>query len=60
MIDNEISTELIATLIENGTEYQLVPSQTHRRTRAEWGIQTFKTHFKPGLASVDRYLPLSQ
>ena len=60
VMDNEISAELLAALQEEITDYQLVPPHTHRRNLAERAIQTYKNHFKAGLASVDPNFPLSQ
>ena len=60
VMDNEISNELLQALRENGTTYQLVPPHTHRRNLAERAIQTFKNHFKAGLASVNPQFPLSE
>ena len=59
-MDNEISNELIEALKDNNTTYQLVPPYTHRRNLAERAIQTYKNHFKAGLASVDPNFPLSE
>ena len=41
-------------------EHQLVPPHAHRTNFAERSIQTFKHHFKTGLALVDPDFPLSQ
>ena len=60
VMDNEISTELIEALDENNTTYQLVPPYKHRRNLAERAIQTYKNHFKAGLASVNPNFPLSE
>ena len=60
VMDNEISQEFITALTQNETKYQLVPPHTHRRNLAERAIQTFKNHFKAGLASVDPNFPLSE
>ena len=59
-MDNEISNELLKALDENQTTYQLMPPHTHRRNLAERAIQTFKNHFKAGLASVNPNFPLSE
>jgi hypothetical protein len=40
-------------------EYELVPSENHRRNQAERVIQTFKAHFILILAGVDDKFPLS-
>ena len=60
VMDNEISHEFTTALTSNNTTYQLVPPHTHRRNLAERGIQTYKNHFKAGLASVDPNFPLSE
>ena len=41
-------------------KHQLVPPHAHRTNLAERAIQTFKQHFKTGLALVDPDFPLSQ
>ena len=38
----------------------MVPPHAHRTDLAEHAIQTFKQHFKTGLALVDTDFPLSQ
>ena len=58
VMDNEISNELIEALKDNNTTYQLVPPYTHRRNLAERAIQTYKNHFKAGLASVNPKFPV--
>ena len=60
VMDNEVSQDFITTLINNKTSYQLVPPHSHRRNLAERAIQTWKNHFKAGLASVDPNFPLSE
>ena len=60
VMDNEISLEFITTLEQNSVNYQLVPPHTHRRNLAERAIQTWKNHFKAGLASVDPNFPLTE
>ena len=40
--------------------YQLVPPHHHRNNLAERAIQTWKNHFKAGLATVDPNFPLSE
>ena len=60
VMDNEISNDLLAALDEKTVDYQLVPPHTHRRNLAERAIQTYKNHFKAGLASVDPNFPLSE
>ena len=60
VLDNETSTDFEAALSEESTTFQLVPPHTHRRNLAERAIQTWKNHFKAGLASVDPNFPLSE
>ena len=60
VMDNEISAELLAALQAGNADYQLVPPHTHRRNLAERAIQTYKNHFKAGLASVNPNFPLSE
>ena len=60
ILDNEISGEFIQALEEKELHFQLVPPHTHRRNLAERAIQTYKNHFKAGLASVDPNFPLSE
>ena len=38
----------------------MVPPHTHRRNLAERAIQTWKNHFKAGLASIDPNFPLTE
>ena len=42
------------------TTFQFVPPYTHRANVAERAIQTFKGHFKAGLASVHPDFPISE
>ena len=60
VLDNEISADLITAFTKQTTEYQLVPPHSHRRNQAERAIQTYKNHFKAGLASMDPQFPLSE
>ena len=60
VMDNETSNELLKALSDNSTSYQLVPPHTHRRNMAEHAIQTYKNHFKAGLASVNPNFPSSE
>ena len=47
-------------MTEYKTTFQFVPSHTHQANIAERAIQTFKNHFKTGLASVDPDFPISE
>ena len=60
VMDNEISNDLKAALTKNETSYQLVPPYSHKRNLAERAIQTWKNHFKAGLASLNPNFPLSE
>ena len=53
VLDNEISNDLKQSFKINQTNYQLVPPHSHCRNLAERAIQTWKNHFKAGLASAD-------
>ena len=60
ILDNEISQDLKNAFNEEETAFQLVPPHSHRRNLAERAIQTWKGHFKAGLASTDPNFPLSE
>ena len=60
IIDNEASRNLKQTMKAQGIDYQLVPPHNHRANLAERAIQTFKSHLKAGLSSVDPDFPISQ
>ena len=45
---------------KNPVQYQLVPPHTHRANAAEGAIQTFKNHFKSGLASLHPDFPVAE
>ena len=57
---NEISSDFMTALDKNKNSFQLVPPHTNRRNLAKHSIQTFKNHFKAGLASVGPNFPLSE
>ena len=59
-MDNEISSELKTSFELNNTSFQLVPPNSHRRNLAERAIQTYKNHFKAGLATTNPKSPLSE
>ena len=44
----------------NNVNYQLVPAHYHRTNMAERTIQTFKNHFKAGLATCNPSFPLRE
>ena len=59
-MDNETSKDLIDALEEVHATYQLVTPYKHRNNIAERAIQTYKSHFKSGLAAMDLNFPLSE
>ena len=60
VLDNEVSNHLKDAMTDLKITYQLVPPHNHRTNLAERAIQTFKNHFKVGLAAVDRDFPLAE
>jgi hypothetical protein len=60
VLDNETSHELQSAMTKYKTTFQFVPPHTHRANIAERAIQTFKSHFKAGLASVHPDFPISE
>ena len=60
ILDNEVSQELKNAMEKNSVTYQLVPPYSHRANAAERAIQTFKNHFKAGLASLDPAFPIAE
>ena len=60
VLDNEVSAEFILALKKYDIDFQLVPPHIHRANLAERAIQTFKHHFKAGLATVDPDFPLAE
>ena len=60
ILDNEASQELKAAITKQQAQYQLVPPYTHRANALEQAIQTFKNHFKSGIASLDPDFPMSE
>ena len=60
VLDNEASMDLKTAMEKKDTKYQLVPPYTHRANAAERAIQTFKNHFKAGLASIDPDYPMKE
>ena len=60
VLDNEISKDLIQAFQEEKVDYQLVTPYKHRNNIAERAIQTYKSHFKSGLAAMDPNYPLSE
>ena len=60
VLDNETSRDLTAAFDENHVHYQFVAPCKHRNNIAERAIQTFKSHFKSGLAATDPNFPLAE
>ena len=60
VMDNEISSELKTSFEIKNTSFHLVPPNSHCRNIAERAIQTYKNHFKAGLATTDPKFPLSE
>ena len=61
MLYNEASQDLKAAMTKKFTSYQLVPPHTYQANAAERAtIQTFKNHFKAGLASLDPQFPVKE
>ena len=60
ILDNEVSDDLKSAFSDNEVEFQLAPPHSHRRNLAERAMQTFKNHFKAGLASTNPNFPLSE
>ena len=59
VLDNEKSSEIIEAFNKYDVKYQLAPPYS-RTNLAERVIQTFKSHFKAGLASCDPTFPLCE
>ena len=59
VLDNEVSDDLKKAFVTKQTTFQLVPPHSHRRNLAERAIQTWKNHFKAGLATADPNFPLT-
>ena len=47
-------------MVKKNVNHQLVPSHNHRANAAERAIQTFKSHFKAGLANLDPTFPVTE
>ena len=58
-LDNEISKEVEDFVLEQHTLLQYTPLDMHRQNAAEKAIQTWKMHFKSGLASLPGEFPIS-
>ena len=53
IMDNECSNDLKQALTKQNVSWQLVPLHNNRANRAERAIQTFKTHFKACLVTIN-------
>ena len=60
IMDNESSQHLQASLHKNDMKFQMVPAYTHCSNAAERAIQTWKNHFKTGLAIADPNFPIKE
>ena len=60
MMDNEVSNILKDKLIDTEIKYQLAPPHNYKIDISEQAIQTFKGHFKAGLALLDPDFPISE
>ena len=60
ILDNETSGELKTAFKQAEVTFQLAPPHQHRTNPAERAIQTWKNHFKAGLATVDPDFPLGE
>jgi hypothetical protein len=54
IMDNECSKAIKAHIQNNHVEIHLIPPHNHRVNAAKCAIATFKEHFNPALAAVDR------
>ena len=59
VLDNEISADLVKVFDNEKITYQLATPYKHNKL-AERAIQTYKAHFKAGLATVDPNFPLAE
>ena len=57
-LGNEASPAFKALLKEKCIDYQLTPSDMHRRNSAERDISTFKDHFITGICVTEPYFPM--
>ena len=60
ILDNETSHNLQEAMTKYTIKFQFVPPHNHRANLAERAIQTFKSHFKAGLASVHPDFPIAE
>ena len=55
---NEASNILIESLQDENIDFQLVPTNMHRRNASGWAIRKFKNHFTAILCSINPDIPL--
>ena len=60
VLDNESSNMLLDAFAKNNIKFQQVPPHQKRRNAAERAIQTWKTHFLSGLASLPPDFPIAE
>ena len=60
ILDNEFSQELELAFRLKNCNFQLIPPNAHRNNFAERSIQTWKSHYKAGLATCDPDFPLQE
>ena len=60
ILDNERSNELEKSFVKDNLTYHLPRPNCHRTNKAERAIQTFKNHFKAGIATTDPNFPSSE
>ena len=60
ILDNECSEDMKKEFRKNNVDFQLVPPHVHRRNAAERAIQTFKSHFIAGLATLPYDFPMKE
>ena len=60
VLDNETSKDLIQAFELENLKHQIVTPYKHHNNIVERAIQTYKSHFKSGLAAIDPNFPLSE
>ena len=60
VLDHIFSSELKTVFDEHKIPYQIVVQHKHRKNLAEHSIQTYKSHFKTGLAGIYLDFPMSE
>ena len=60
ILDNECSEDTKKAFCKNNVDFQLVPPHVHCRNAAERAIQTFKSHFIAGLATLPSDFPMKE